>query len=151
MDRAPEAEELDRRALAIASEIDAHEIVVRASVLDVRLALARGDLTAAEVVEALSALEGPDTAPAERAMLAYERWAVLPDETRSRAAIDAVGEIVDTMPSPEHRRWFEALTGSPAPDPGRLPALEIGDVEPLSLDEALAVGRSLRAPPRVPA
>jgi len=55
------------------------------------------------------------------------------------------------MPSPEHRRWFEALTGSPAPDPGRLPALEIGDVEPLSLDEALAVGRSLRAPPRVPA
>jgi class 3 adenylate cyclase/tetratricopeptide (TPR) repeat protein len=151
MDRAAEAEELDRRALAIASEIDAHEIVVRASVLDVQLALARGDLTAAEVVEALSALEGPDTAPAERAMLAYERWAVLPDETRSRAAIDAVGEIVDTMPSPEHRRWFEALTGSPTPAPRGLPALEIGDLEPLSLDEALGVGRSLRAPPRVPA
>ncbi len=149
MERTAEAEELDRRALAIASEIDAHEIVVRASVLNVRHALARGDLTAAEVVEALSALEGPDTAPAERAMLAYERWAVLPDEARSRDAIDAVGEVVDAMPSPEHRAWFEALTGSPAPDPRRLPALEIGDLEPLSLDEALAAGRSLRAPSRI--
>jgi class 3 adenylate cyclase len=145
MDRTTEAEELNRRALAIASEIDAHEIVVRASVADVRRALARGDRTAAEALDALSALEGPDTAPAERAMLAYERWTVLPDEVRSRAAIDAVSEIVDTMPSPEHRAWFEALTGSPAPDPKRLPALDIGDVEPLSLDGALVAGRSLHA------
>jgi class 3 adenylate cyclase/tetratricopeptide (TPR) repeat protein len=152
MDRAAEADELDRRALAIASEIDAHEIVVRASVLNARLALARGDFTAAEVVDSLSALEGPDTAPAERAMLAYERWAVLPDETRSGAAIDAVGEIVDRMPSPEHRRWFEALTGAPPPDPKPLPGLDVGDLEPLSLDEALAAGRSLRTPvTRVPA
>jgi class 3 adenylate cyclase/tetratricopeptide (TPR) repeat protein len=149
MDRTAEAEELNRRALAVATEIDAHEIVVRASVLNVRRGVARGDLTAAEAVDTLSALEGPDTAPGERAMLAYERWAVLPDEARSRAALDAVGEIVDAMPGPEHRGWFEALTGSLAPAPRRLPALEIGDLEPLSLDEALATGRSFRARSRI--
>jgi tetratricopeptide (TPR) repeat protein len=149
MHRTAEAEELNRTALGVASEIDAHEIVVRASVLDVRRALARGDLIAPEADAALAALEGPDTAPAERAMIAYARWTVLPDETRSRAAIRAVGEIVEAMPSPEHRAWFEALTGSPAQYPDRLPALDFGDLEPLSLDEALAAGRSLRAPSRV--
>jgi class 3 adenylate cyclase/tetratricopeptide (TPR) repeat protein len=143
--RTAEADELNRRALAIASEIDAHEIVVRASLLDIRHAHERGDLTAAQVLTALTALEDPDAAPAERAMLAFERWRVLPDDTRKRVATVAVAEIVDAMPGPEHRGWFEALTGSPAPSPGRLPALETGGLEPLSLDEVLAAGRSLRA------
>ena len=147
MDRVDEAEALDRRALAIASEIDAHEIVVRASVLNTRGSFVRGELTRAEAVEALSALEGPETAPAERAMIAYERWALLPNEVWARAAIEALGEVVKTMPTAEHRRWLEVLTGRPVPDPKPLPPLDIGDLQPLSLDEALAAGRSLQRVP----
>jgi class 3 adenylate cyclase/tetratricopeptide (TPR) repeat protein len=145
MGHASEAEDLNRRALRMASEIDAHEVVVRASAFDVRAAHARGELDAVEAEAALADLEGPEVTLAERAMLAYERWRILPDGTRRRTAVEAIAEAMEAMPGPEHRRWFETVTGSPAPAISPLPVLEMGDLEPLSLDDALAAGRSLRA------
>lgn len=145
MDRAREAEDMNKRALRIASEIDAHEVVVRASVLDIRAAVARGELTPVEADRALSELEAPETVLAERAMIAYERWCVVPDAARHRAAVETAAEIVNAMPGPEHRRKLETLTGLPAPTIPPLAILDIGDLEVLTLDEALAAGRSLLA------
>ena len=141
--READASALNLEALRLSREIDAHEIVVRATLLAVRLASASGS-SAEAVDQQLEELERLDPVPTERAMLAYERWLVRPaDPRRRRQATKAMEEIYRSMPGPENRRRLKTLGRSPAPTVDPLPSLDTGDLDTMSLDDAMLLARTL--------
>jgi tetratricopeptide (TPR) repeat protein len=141
--REAHASSLNLEALRLAREIDAHEIVVRATLLAARLASASGS-SMEDVDRQLDELERLDPVPTEVAMLAYERWLVRPaDPQRRRRATTAIEEIYRSMPGPENRRRLETLGRSPAPTVDPLPPLDTGDLDTMSLDDAMLSARTL--------
>jgi hypothetical protein len=139
-----EASSLNDAALRRAREIDSREVIVRASVLEVRLAVQRGELTAGEADAHLARLERQDMVPTERAMLTYERWLLHPDDPdRRREATEAAQQIYRAMPGPEHARRLEELTGIAAQTIEPLPPLQGEDEGTMSLEDALTLVRSL--------
>jgi tetratricopeptide (TPR) repeat protein len=122
--RLDEADRISREALEVAEEHGDHDVVVRASLLSLRLQVTLGRLERSAALRQLETWAGNWTADYELAAVLDTVWSIdrAQENARVRAA-ELYRSLHERAPTREHREAVERLTGT-APPPARpLPPL----------------------------
>ena len=125
-DRNAEALAYAGEARTIAEEVERHDVVLRAALLELRLQSAAGVLDRHAAAATLAALQETWPEPADQAAILYARWQMQPDDTAAReAAADAYHDLSETDPAIDNRRRYAAAAGTSLPPPAPLPQLAL--------------------------